>query len=281
MLQHGLWRREFRRLPGLQQESGHCQGRHLRAGAPSSITCRTATGECDVAETCTGSTTVCPLDSYKPSSTTCLSGHGLCDGKGACKKVSGQTCSAVVECFSGLCVDGRCCAVACKDTCKTCNLKNKEGTCSNVPLGQQDQGATSPCTSPKSCNGTGACLLARGQACTKDMHCSTDHCIDYLCCDTPCLGRCKSCSVPGNKGTCSLVPAGQEDANTSVPCTGSYACDGLGKCKSKTAQSCTKAITCVSGHCVDKYCCPTACSETCKSCGLPGIAGFCVNIPQG
>src|SRR5207244_4111883 len=41
--------------------------------------CRAAAGVCDVDESCTGSSTVCPADAFKPSSTVCRASAGECD----------------------------------------------------------------------------------------------------------------------------------------------------------------------------------------------------------
>jgi len=49
--------------------TGTCQA------APSSKTCRAAANECDVAETCSGSTTSCPTDVLSPDGTACSAGQ--------------------------------------------------------------------------------------------------------------------------------------------------------------------------------------------------------------
>lgn len=47
--------------------------------AASGTTCREAAGDCDVAETCDGSSPSCPTDSFEPSTTTCSGLVGYCD----------------------------------------------------------------------------------------------------------------------------------------------------------------------------------------------------------
>ncbi len=49
----------------------------------SSTVCRASAGECDLQETCTGSSGACPANSYKPAGTAC-SGGGVCNGAGTC-----------------------------------------------------------------------------------------------------------------------------------------------------------------------------------------------------
>lgn len=38
---------------------------------------------------------------------------------------------------------------------------------------------------------------------------------------------------------------------------------------------------CASGHCIDGFCCNSACSGTCQACNLTGSEGNCTNIPNG
>lgn len=47
--------------------------------ASSSVVCRPSAGECDVAESCTGSSGSCPADSFASSSTLCPENFGVCN----------------------------------------------------------------------------------------------------------------------------------------------------------------------------------------------------------
>src|SRR5206468_1876196 len=47
-------------------------------------TCRAAAGVCDVAETCTGTSTVCPADAFEPSTSECRRSAGECDPADYC-----------------------------------------------------------------------------------------------------------------------------------------------------------------------------------------------------
>ena len=51
--------------------------------------CRTATGECDLAEVCDGASPQCPTDALSPSGTACT--NGLCDGMGTCEAPTSTT----------------------------------------------------------------------------------------------------------------------------------------------------------------------------------------------
>jgi hypothetical protein len=52
----------------------------------ATTTCRPATGACDAAESCTGTSGACPANGYVPSTTICVgtSNGGLCDGTDSC-----------------------------------------------------------------------------------------------------------------------------------------------------------------------------------------------------
>ena len=47
------------------------------------------------------------------------------------------------------------------------------------------------------------------------------------------------------------------------------------------SQACGCDDECQSGFCVDGVCCESACTDTCKSCGLPSALGLCTPIPAG
>jgi hypothetical protein len=70
--------------------------------------CRTAAGECDVAERCTGSSAACPGDAFKPATTVCRASAGACDSVESCTG-SSATCppdsksTAVCRAAAGQC----------------------------------------------------------------------------------------------------------------------------------------------------------------------------------
>ena len=60
---------------------------------------------------------------------------------GSCgKKPIGATCGNNDECNSTFCAQGRCCGTACTGTCRSCAVAGSEGTCRNVPDGQDLHG---------------------------------------------------------------------------------------------------------------------------------------------
>jgi cysteine-rich repeat protein len=88
--------------------------------------CREATGACDVAETCTGTSAACPADAYQPSGTACgnstttaCTNPDSCNGLGTCEanhKPDGTSCSDRNACT----IDDACQAGACTGTQLTC-----------------------------------------------------------------------------------------------------------------------------------------------------------------
>jgi hypothetical protein len=57
----------------------------------------------------------------------------------------------------------------------------------------------------------------------------------------------------------------------------------VGQCSGKKAngQVCAAAAECASAACVDGVCCESACTGPCRSCGLVGSLGRCVNAAAG
>src|SRR5207249_12154052 len=55
--------------------------------------CRASAGDCDLDELCTGSSSTCPNDAFKPATTTCRPSGGECDPAENCTG-TGATCPA-------------------------------------------------------------------------------------------------------------------------------------------------------------------------------------------
>lgn len=195
----------------------------------------------------------------------------VCDGNAACKNPNGAPCLAAAECSSGNCVDGVCCNSTCSGACKACNLAPNVGQCSNLLAGTIDT-----CPQPTSCNGYGACWQKNGSACGADYECLSGFCADDVCCDSACEGDCVKCNAAGAAGTCTPEPAFAEIG----ACTNGNACDGAGDCKKKSGSVCGGGAECLSGACVDGYCCDTSCTTICAACNLPPNVGACSYIPR-
>jgi hypothetical protein len=229
----------------------------------------------------------------------------LCDGQGSCTAeiAIGQPCKAGDVCALGsserACVDGICCTDPICSGCTRCDIAGNLGSCAPTPLGSTD----SQCQGTKACNGIGQCKLAHGQTCANDSECSTDHCVDGVCCDGPCDKTCESCKVAGSEGSCTAIPASTdpdgECLGTDPACGGG--CDGKRQCEFPGAgTSCGLCRTCDgTGRCLgtpedDPACGSIDCdqldsacrdyrdleSRRCASfgrCKEPNTAGSCIN----
>ncbi len=149
----------------------------------------------------------------------------------------------------------------------------------------------------------GAELLRRGlgEACSSDLQCDSEHCVDGLCCDTACGGGdsldCQACSVAmgaSTDGTCAFLAATTACGDpTDTPCDNPDTCDGAGVCQPNfepTTTSCGDAgVDCHgddlcdgNGACVDGGFLPadTACGDTqATACSDPDVcdsAGRCL-----
>jgi hypothetical protein len=124
-----------------------------------------------------------------------------------------------------------------------------------------------------------ATISVVGQLCHADTDCPTAHCIDGVCCATPCEGTCSACDVPGHQGECILVPRGLPDPDSCAL----GACDGQGQCRAFLGQPCAEAADCADGFCTDGVCCLAAsCEGECRRCGReadgPAGRGVCVAV---
>src|SRR5213595_444357 len=147
---------------------------------PSTTVCRAAANECDVADSCTGSSATCPADTVKATGTACTD-----DGK---------------PCTTGVC-DGTAGAPAC-----THPAGNAGAAC---------RAAAGECDVAETCDGSStACptdfFKASGTTCTDDGNpCTTD----------VCNGTSATCTHPaGNPGAVCRAAAGECDA--AETCTG-------------------------------------------------------------
>ncbi|MDI3284851.1 hypothetical protein [Polyangium sp. 15x6] len=100
-------------------------------------------------------------------------------------------------------------------------------------------------TASSSSGGTSSSGL--GQACIEASECMSGFCVDGVCCDVACDGICVSCARPSSLGTCTSLPAQEEDQGGG--CAITSACDGAGVCKLKNGQPCAQNDECLSNTC--------------------------------
>ena len=172
------------KAPDACDANGVCQ-----TGYKSSTTiCRNSAGQCDVAESCTGTSVTCPANGFASATTTCVgtSNGGACDGTDSCNG-------------AGACVDGF------KSATTTC--RPSAGQCDVAESCTGDSGACPPDafqTATTACVGT-----SNGGPCDGTDSCSgtANSCVDgYLTATTTCRPSAGQCDVAesctGDSGAC-------------------------------------------------------------------------------
>src|SRR4029079_8453917 len=255
---------------------------------------RTTTGTCDSSGGCSGAMTVpcTPVrrgEDGKTCRTNCMTAAdclspNTCVGGSCGKKPPGASCGADAECNSMFCAQGKCCSTACTGGCKSCAVAGSEGTCRNVPDGQDPLGqcadeGVSTCGLDGQCNGMGACRKY-----AVNMVCGSDSCsagAEHL------AGRCDSAGtcVAGMLPSCSPYVCGATNCKTScasnADCVTGFSCVGSVCTQLPNGTACTTAGQCTSGYCEQGVCCNTGCSAACQSCNLTGTVGTCTPIAAG
>ncbi|HVM95615.1 MAG TPA: lectin-like protein [Candidatus Acidoferrales bacterium] len=209
---------------------------------PAGTECRPAAGECDLAETCNGSSPTCPVDNKKAlyadcgdqSDTDCHA-PDYCDGTGTCVSnnfYSGYPCTP----DSSDCTD---------DVCDGAGSCTHPDLIVGTPCGDFSD---TDCTHPDTCNGSGICLpndVAVNTACTSDGNqCTKDICNGSGSCthpnelaNTPCGSsadtQCDNPDTCNGSGVCqpnyevSGTPCGD---SSSGECDHPDSCNGSGSC---------------------------------------------------
>jgi len=209
-----------------------------------------------------------------------------------------EACVTGGSCVSGFCADGFCCNSACGGgACDRCDLPGKEGTCTIAPSG--NPGAKGACAFPLACDGVNpacptscvadaACAVnyycaangmcearkAQGQPCTSPGSCTSNFCIDGVCCNAACSGQCEACDVTGAIGLCSAVSG---PPHTMRPaCTGD-APSCIGTCDGANRAGCACGASSSSGGAADGA--PP--SEASGDSDPSGSSGSCTATPAG
>jgi hypothetical protein len=221
----------------------------------------------------------------------CAAGQA-CAAQSCGKKLNGFRCASDNDCIAGHCASGVCCNVACNGACVSCNQTGSVGRCQFIPDGLPDPACKandpSTCGTTGTCDGSGACALypentsCGAAACTGAVFSDSARtcdgqgacqgaqlvdCSPYLCSNGACNGSCR----------------------TDTDCEQGHACMptvvrgiSTGLCgKKKNGQPCADGSECNSTQCVDGVCCESSCAGPCRSCGLPGSPGQCVNVASG
>jgi hypothetical protein len=146
---------------------------------------------------------------------------------------NGEGCTATTAstCASGFCVEGVCCVVAaCSGACQSCSVAGHEGTCMQAAAGTEVPGS---CSNGQACDGSGSCKSKNGLTCSSASDCASGFCVDGVCCENACDGKCVSCNQANLAGKCSGYAAGSDPENECgrghpscrSTCNGAGACD--------------------------------------------------------
>lgn len=242
------------------------------------------------------------------AASTCGNTDGFCSGALGCNKVpAGELCGDAPSCAAGV--------QTLQDTCSGTGACDDNGT---VPCGLYACGGVTcnvTCSSDVDCAGAAYCAMGLcvaklpvGAACAAANQCAGGSCADGFCCDAACGGLCEACNLVGSVGTCAFIPTGTDPGNSNCPGATSV-CDGAGACKTTQGAACATGTDCLTGDCVDGFCCNAACGGLCQACSLAktgqpngtcatvtvntdpdsecsgatscGAAGFCTTLPNG
>lgn len=255
-----------------------CKSGHCSRGTCCETECAGLCESCDARLTGVSNGLCLPTIFGRERADECF-GPATCDGSKACLAVSlGGACTAKTECVSLNCVDGVCCAEACDSACAECG---SDGVCA-VVAGKNDTGtcdAFSGCPSPPcTCDQLGVCKGALGAACGTDADCAGGLCVDGVCCDARCDGRCMSCSSRETgdvSGACRSVVPGTDPQNecSAVRFTDRVCAEGGACSKFANGGRCDDNSHCESGFCSPRfdgvsggYCCNEPCDRACHKC---------------
>lgn len=86
-----------------------------------------------------------------------------------------------------------------------------------------------------------------GAACDRDEDCESWSCVDGVCCEADCDGRCHSCALPGQEGRCRPLPDGSDCADGNL-CNGQEQCRE-GRCQAGQPLECADGVDCTKDLC--------------------------------
>jgi hypothetical protein len=256
-----------RRAPGEPcQRADQCDSGHCADGVCCNVACTGSCVSCNQPDR-TGECIPVPAGQMDPhevcrrdTEESCgLS--GFCNGQGGCARYASGTACGVATCSGprtfvpegecdgeGLCIEGQ--AIDC--TPFTCEANDCRSSC----LTDTD------CVPPSVCAAGQCGLRGKGQSCGAGVECESGFCVDGVCCDSPCTGRCSFCASPSTRGICSPVRAGAPDPRASVggidpalvcrdqgpqSCGTNGLCDGQGSCQRYEDGTSCRAGRCEAG----------------------------------
>ncbi|MDX2015393.1 MAG: hypothetical protein SFW67_34700 [Myxococcaceae bacterium] len=225
---------------------------------PSTTVCRAATGPCDVAETCTGSSPSCPAtDAIRPNGFECRASMGACDPAEVCSG-SSKSCPADVL-SSGVTV--------CRPSAGSCDVpENCTGSSAACPADGFSSGTTvcraanGPCDVAERCSGGAPACPADG----------------FASATTECRAAAGACDVAERcTGTSVSCPADALAPATTECRAAAGACDIAERCTGTSVSCPADALAPATTECrAAAGACDVAerCSGTSVSCPADGFA---------
>ncbi|MFH2005782.1 MAG: MopE-related protein [bacterium] len=209
----------------------------------------------------------------------------FCNGTVCEKKWSnGHVCTGNSQCQTGFCRDGVCCDGDCVGDCRACNISGSVGACSYHSTGTDPESncavdTGNPCGQTGQCDGSGGCQLeASGVVCAAaqcplgNTYFFTDTCDGVGGCQDGGTTDCSPYVCNTGGGVCRSSCTLNSHCISGYWCSGN-ACVPLGN----TGSACTNPSQCTSNQCWDGYCCNEQCDGPCRSCGLTGNHGTCID----
>jgi len=206
----------------------------------------------------------------------------VCGAGDGGKKANGAACGCAADCASDFCVDGVCCATACTETCKACNVQGAVGTCAFVPSGVSPRNAAtcpassvSTCGLDGSCDGKGACrqfpagTVCRAGQCAGASVGGINICDGQGSCHQGPTTICAPYTCDATRNACFGACTTNDQCAPGVQCV-------RGSCGPKPGgAACSSDADCTSGFCTDGYCCNVTCKGACATCNQPAHLGVC------
>lgn len=230
--------------------------------AEASIQCRPATGDCDLAEYCTGSSTTCPTDTFRDNTNVCRSAAGDCDVEESC---TGSSAACPTNGFAAN-------TVVCRAAAGVCDLaENCTGSSASCPADVLRsssvvcRAAADVCDTAENCTGSSvACPTDAVMASTVVCRAAVDLCdaAEY------CTGSAIACPLDVFQQSGTLCRAAPGTCDVPEYCTGgSTACPHDALKASGTLCSvgaCSNGVQTLAAVCPGSYDgCPAAAVQDC------------------
>jgi cysteine-rich repeat protein len=255
--------------------------------------CRASAGDCDVAETCTGSSGSCPVDGFESEATECRASADVCDVAETCTG-SGASCPA--DGFASAATQCRASADLC-DLAETCTGSGVSCPADGfASAATQCRAAADVCDVAETCTGSGIscpgdgfasaatqCRASAGlcdvaETCTgSGVSCPAD---GFASASTECRSSTGVCD-PTETCTGAAATCPTDDLLDGVPCLDGDVCNGaeacvVGVCQPMAPLNCDDADACTADSCDEVTGCANVqiISPECSVVALPASSGW-------